>query len=150
MTSIQTSSGSRVRASRRPRQKWNESYRSECLLPISARGRFDEREPLHADIVGIGERKHHTAARFEITEQRGRNVRRRCGDDDGVDDKILAEIGAAIAVFQANVPDLQRLQIAPRLRDERTDSFDRVDVLRDMRENRGLITASGADLENGV
>ena len=44
----------------------------------------------------------------------------------------------------------QRLQVAPRLRDQRADALDRVHGLRELREDRGLVAAAGADLEHAV
>ena len=51
-------------------------------------------------------------------------------------------------MLDADVAELERAQIAPRLGDERTDPFDRVDVVAELRQYRGLVTAPRADLEH--
>src|SRR5262245_15745548 len=51
-------------------------------------------------------------------------------------------------MHQTNVLRLQRLQIAPRLRDEREDALDGVNLGGDLREHRRLIAAAGTDLQH--
>ena len=103
---------------------------------------------LHAAHVVVvdGERQHHAAADLQVAQQRGRDLRRRGGDDDAVDLEILAQIRRAVAVLDAHVVQLQRAQVAPRLGDQRADALDRVDLVGELRQDRGLVAAAGADL----
>ena len=63
-------------------------------------------------------------------------------------DEVFAEIGRAVAVLQAHVLHLERLQVAPRLGHQRADALDRVHFARDLRQHRRLVAAAGADLEH--
>ena len=53
-------------------------------------------------------------------------------------------------MLDTHVLDLQRLQIAPRLRNERADALHGIDFVGHMREHSRLVAAAGADLEHAV
>ena len=77
-------------------------------------------------------------------------MRRPGRDDDCIDGERLAKIMAAVAMLQRDIAQLQRLQVPPRLGDQRSDALDAVHVAGDVREHRGLVAAAGADLEHFV
>src|SRR5213592_2381556 len=87
------------------RQQWNESYRIECLLSISARCAFDDRELLRSRIIRLCKRQYHAAARLQIPKQSGGHVGGTRRDDDCIDGELFAEIGTAVAVLQSHVLD---------------------------------------------
>src|SRR5882672_243430 len=122
----------RGKSSSKPRQKGHESYRIEYLLTHAGRACLDDGEALNAALAFFvaRQRKHHAPARLEIAQQRCGHVRGTRRHDDRIDGELFAEFRAAISVCKAHVADPERLQVPPRLVDERADALDGIDGLR--------------------
>src|SRR5437870_4451469 len=128
----------------------HESYRIVCLLADAASRFLDDGKQLHTLqlVVVACKRQHHATADLEVAQQRLGNLRRRRRDNDSVDLEILAQIGGAVAVLDADAVRLQRTQIAARLGDERADALNGVHLLGELRQDGGLVAAARTDLEN--
>ena len=123
---------------------------SSVVFLDAAGRRLEHRQPLHAALVaGLRERQHHAPAglRDSASSAVGTCVAPAVTTIASTASSSL-EVVAAVAVLERNVAQLERLQVAPRLGDQRADALDGVHLARDVREHRGLVAAAGADLEH--
>src|SRR5690606_32400244 len=124
----------------------NESYRIEDLqLPALLVPALDEMQRLSRAVV---DRRDETRPWAQLFEERLRYLVARCRDDDGVVGRHLRHAQAPVAEDEAQVAESQAAQVRPRCLVQSAQALDRHDLPDEMREQRGLVPAARADLEN--
>src|SRR6516165_4346107 len=130
--------------------QWHEAYwkqLSSCYPPVG-RVTLHQHEVLNRE--WRADRDHHSALRFQLADQRRRDLARCGGDDDAVKGRRLLPAVIAIARACHDIAIAQPLQ--PRgsaVRQPRHD-LDRVNPPREMGEDRCLVARAGAHLKDGM
>ena len=91
---------------------------------------------------------HQATADLELRLQRLRDLRPAGCDDDRIVGSVIRPAERPVGVQYAYVTAAGFCQQRGRFFGQLTDAFDRVDVLRDLRQHRRGITGSGADFEH--
>src|SRR5918994_6927364 len=93
------------------------------------------------------DRQDHPPARFQLLEQRWRDVRCDRGHDDRVKGRVLLPAVVAIAQSHFDVAVPEPGETLARCDPEGLDYLDRVDLFADMAEDRRLVSRARTDLE---
>src|SRR5690606_11702484 len=126
----------------------DESHGAEILHEQLAHALRDPQERLRA--FGLADRRDEDPAVGELIDERARDPTRRRGDDDAVERRLLRP--SAVSVAGAH-PDVRVAELGgPRgaRRGERAEALDREDLAAEEREDRGLISRAGPDLEDAL
>src|SRR5688572_23312214 len=126
-------------------QKWNKHHGIHTPLDKPFLGAFDHVKMLLAALL---ERKNHSTTRAKLLEQRLRRAGCCRGHDNGVEGRDLGHAGVPVAMTQVHVGDARLAQVLADLAHERRDAFDRVNLLRQLRQHRSLVTAAGANFQD--
>ena len=94
------------------------------------------------------DRDHQPPADLQLLLQRLRNLRSAGRHDDGIIGSMLRPSFGAVAVQHVNIVVAEFGKQRRGLVRELAETFDRVDMARDLRQHRGGIAGTGADLEN--
>ena len=96
------------------------------------------------------DRDHEASALGKLLDQRIRDLF--CGRSD--DDAIIRCTGgpafAAVPADELDIVDAKGIERAPRVGEQLGDDLDRVDLPRELRQDRGLVARASADFENGL
>ena len=107
----------------------------------------DDPDQFLGALIGA-DRDHQPPADLQLLLERLRNLRSAGGDDDGIVGRMLRPALGAIAVQDVDIVVAEFGQRRRGLFRELAETFDRVDVGRDLRQHRGGIAGTRADLEN--
>ncbi len=96
------------------------------------------------------DRQHQPSAGHELLDQRRRHAGRHCGQQHAVEGRGGRQPEIAVGMLKTHIGNFQFTQLEPRLFEQRRNPLDTEHFLAKLRQHRGLIAASGADLENLV
>jgi len=98
-------------------------------------------------LLGGADRQDHSSTGGQLPEQRRRQLAAGGGDDDAVEGGCFGHSELAIRVLEADIELPEMTHVGLGLFQERPQALDRVDLGRQLRQDRCLITAAGADFE---
>ncbi len=107
----------------------------------------DDPHQLLGALIGA-DRDHQPPADLQLRLQRLRNQRRAGGHDDGIVGSMLRPAPGAIAVQDVNIVVAELSEQRRGLVRKLAETFDRIHIGRDLRQHRGGVTGTRADLEN--
>ena len=127
----------------------DEPHRPELLVVEAIVFTTDRSDEVLRMDVG-SDRNHESAANLELFEQRGRNPRPACGDDDRVKRGFLGPAEGSVAMADLDIVVSETLEPPGGGFREFTVAFDGINILDEPRHDRRCISRPRADFENAL